>query len=89
MLCGGLFKHKHALNRKLRRDKLKGTGNHFQIDNDIPVSSVIERMKNKLAGDHKLRIRLDKLEELRAKSGLDPFIDPFTIRRAPIGRPFD
>ena len=56
------------LTRKLRRDTLKQTGNHFQIDNDSTVSSVIERMKKKLAGDHKLRIRLNKLEKSILKS---------------------
>lgn len=56
------------LTRKLRRDTLKEIGSHFQIDNDSTVSSVIERMKKKLAGDRKLHNGLDKLEESILKS---------------------
>ena len=41
---------------------LRKIGFHFEIDNDSTVGSVIERMRKKLAGDRKLRIRLDKLE---------------------------
>jgi chromosomal replication initiation ATPase DnaA len=51
------------LTRKLRRDTLKEIGRHFQIDNDSTLSSVIERMKKKPAGDRKMRIRLDKLKK--------------------------
>ena len=53
-LCGNF-----GIGTKLRRDTLKQTGNHFQIDNDSTVSSVIERMKRKLAGDRKLRIKAE------------------------------
>jgi putative transposase len=56
------------LTRKLRGDFLKDIGYHFQIDNDSTVSSVIERMRKKLAGDRKLRLRLDKLEASILKS---------------------
>jgi chromosomal replication initiator protein len=59
--------------RKLTRDTLKEIGRHFQFGNDSTLSSVIERMKKKLTGDRKMRLRLDKLEKsiIRAKSGLD------------------
>ena len=56
------------LTRKLRRDTLRAVGFHFEIDNDSTVGSVIERMRKKLAGDRKLRIRLDKLEASILKS---------------------
>ena len=63
------------LTRKLRRDTLKEIGEQFEIFNESTVSSVIERMKKKLAGDRKFALRLDQLTELtqKAKSGLDPF----------------
>jgi REP element-mobilizing transposase RayT len=54
--------------RKLRRDTLKEIGRHCQIDNDSTVSRVIERMKKKLAGDRKVRLRLDKLAKSIKKS---------------------
>ena len=50
------------LTRKLRRDTLRAIGFHFEIDNASTVGSVIERMRKKLAGDRKLRIRRDKEE---------------------------
>jgi REP-associated tyrosine transposase len=56
------------LTRKLRRDTLKEIGSHYQITNDSTVSSVIDRMKRKLAKDRKLRLRLDKLEQSFIKS---------------------
>ena len=56
------------LTKKLRRDTLKEADKHFKIDNDSTVSSVIGRMKRKLAGDRKLRIRLYKLEKSILKS---------------------
>ena len=56
------------LTRKLRGDFLKDIGYHFQIGNDSTVSSVIERTRKKLAGDRKLRIRLEKLEASILKS---------------------
>jgi chromosomal replication initiation ATPase DnaA len=56
------------LTRKLRRDTLKEIGRHFQIDNDSTVSRVIECMKKKLAGDRKMRLRLEKLEKSIKKS---------------------
>ncbi len=56
------------LTRKLRRDTLKEIGEQFNIDNDSTVSSVIERMKKRLAQDRKLSTRLDKMAKLIAKS---------------------
>jgi REP element-mobilizing transposase RayT len=56
------------LTRKLRRDILREIGIYFGIDNDSTVSSVIERMRKKLAGDRNLRIRLEKLEGSIVKS---------------------
>jgi len=51
------------LTRKQRRDTLKEIGEQFEIYNDSTVSSVIERMKKKLAGDRKFALRLDQLAE--------------------------
>jgi chromosomal replication initiation ATPase DnaA len=56
------------LTRKLRRDILREIGIYFGIDNDSTVSSVIERMRKKLAVDRKLRMRLGKLEASILKS---------------------
>ncbi len=54
--------------RKLRRDTLKKTGLHFNIVNDSTVSSVVERMKKKIAVDSKLLKRISMLESLIFKS---------------------
>jgi chromosomal replication initiation ATPase DnaA len=51
------------LTRRLRRDTLKEIGEQFEICNDSRVSSVIERMKKKVAGDRKFALRLDQLAE--------------------------
>ena len=56
------------LTRRLRRDTLKEIGAQFGIDSDSTVSSVMERMKKKLAGDRKLSLRLDKIAGSIAKS---------------------
>ena len=56
------------LTRRLRRDTLKEIGAQFGIDNESTVSSVMERMKNKLAGDRKFALRLDKIAESIKKS---------------------
>ena len=56
------------LTRKLRRDTLREIGEQFEICNDSTVSSVIERMKKKLAGDRKFALRLDQLAESIVKS---------------------
>jgi hypothetical protein len=49
------------LTRKLRRDTLKGIGKKFDIDST--ASSVMTRMKKKLAVDRKFYRRLDKIAE--------------------------
>ena len=56
------------LTRKLRRDTLKEIGEQFEIFNESTVSSVIKRMKKKLAGDRKFALRLDQLAESIVKS---------------------
>jgi REP element-mobilizing transposase RayT len=56
------------LTRRLRRDTLKEIGAQFGIDSDSAVSSVMERMKKKLAGDRKFSLRLDKIAGSIAKS---------------------
>ncbi len=56
------------LTRRLRRDTLKEIGAQFGIDNDSTVSSVMERMKKKQAGDRKFSLRLDKIAESITKS---------------------
>ncbi len=56
------------LTRKPRRDTLKEIGEQFEIFNESTVSSVIERMKKKLAGDRKFALRLDQLAESIIKS---------------------
>jgi hypothetical protein len=56
------------LTRILRRDTLKEIGWQFGIDNDSTVSSVMERMKKKLAGDRELSLRLDQLAKSTEKS---------------------
>ncbi len=56
------------LTRRLRRDTLKEIGAQFGIDNDSTVSSVMERMKKRLAEDRKLSLQLDKIAESIAKS---------------------
>ncbi len=56
------------LTRRLRRDTLKEIGAQFGIDNESTVSSVMERMKKKLAGDRKLSLRLDKIAGSITKS---------------------
>ena len=43
-------------------------GAQFGIDNDSTVSSVMERMKKKLAKDRKFALRLDKIAESIVKS---------------------
>jgi hypothetical protein len=40
----------------------------LEIDNDSTVGSVIERRRKKLAGDRKLRDRLEKIERSILKS---------------------
>ncbi len=49
------------LTRRLRQDTLKEIGAQFGIDSVSTVSSVMERMKKKLAGDRKLSLCLDKI----------------------------
>ena len=49
------------LTRRLRRDTLKEIGAQFNIDSDSTVTSVMERMKKKLAGDRKFFLRLDEI----------------------------
>ncbi|KKL79023.1 hypothetical protein LCGC14_2018970 [marine sediment metagenome] len=56
------------LTRRLRRDTLKEIGAQFGIDSDSTVSSVMERMKKKLAGDRKFSLRLDKISGSITKS---------------------
>ncbi len=56
------------LTRRLRLDTLKEIGAQFGIDNDSTVSSVMERMKKKLAVDRKFSLRLDKIAESFTKS---------------------
>ena len=51
------------LTRRLRQDTLKEIGAQFGIDNDSTVSSIMERMKKKLAEDRKLALKLYKLDE--------------------------
>ena len=51
------------LTRRLRRDTLKEIGAQFGIDNDSTVSSIMERMKKKLAEDRKFALRLDEIAE--------------------------
>ncbi len=56
------------LTRRQRRDTLKEIGAQFGIDNDSTVSSVMERMKKKQAGDRKFSLRLDKIAGSITKS---------------------
>jgi putative transposase len=55
------------LTRRLRRDTFKDIGAQFGIGNDSTVSSVMERMKRKLAGDRKFSLRLDNIAESISK----------------------
>ncbi len=56
------------LTRRLRRDTLKEIGAQFGIVSDSTVSSVMERMKKKQAGDRKFSLRLDKIAVSITKS---------------------
>jgi hypothetical protein len=56
------------LTKRLRRDTLKEIGAQFGIDNDSTVSSIMERMKKKLAEDRKFALRLDEIAESITKS---------------------
>lgn len=49
------------LTRQLRGDSLKRIGGYYQMGKYSSVSSVVERVKRKLAEDRKLRGRLEKL----------------------------
>jgi len=51
------------LTRKLRRGTLKEIGSQFKIDNDSTVSSVMERMKKRLAEDRTFLRRMEKITE--------------------------
>ena len=51
------------LTRKLRRDTLKDIGRQFDIDTDSTVSSIMERMKKRVADDRDLSSRLDGIAE--------------------------
>ncbi|MCU0598131.1 MAG: transposase [Desulfobacterales bacterium] len=56
------------LMRKLRREPLKKIGDRFQMVKDSSVSSVIERLKNKMRTDRKLKERVEKLHCVIRKS---------------------
>ena len=54
--------------RQLRRDQLKQICGQFQMEKYSSVSSVIERMKQKLKGDKKLKNRIMEITDLALKS---------------------
>jgi putative transposase len=56
------------LMRKLRRESLKNIGVCFQMEKYSSVSSVIERLKNRIEKDKKLKDRVEKLQRLINKS---------------------
>jgi len=56
------------LMRRLRRDRLKEIREQFQMEKYSSVSSVIERMKQKLNGDKKLQNRVEEITALVFKS---------------------
>ena len=56
------------LMRQLRRDRLKQIGEQFQIEKYSSVSSVIERMKQKLKRDRKLKERINEITDMALMS---------------------
>ena len=56
------------LARRLRRDRLKEIGEAFQVNTYSSVSSAVERLKAVLAGDTRLRRRVEKLIRIIDKS---------------------
>jgi putative transposase len=53
--------------RHLRRDRLKQIGEQFQMEKYSSVSSVIERMKQRLREDRKLKNRIKEINDLALK----------------------
>ena len=51
------------LMRQLRRDSLEEIGREFKVAKYSSVSSVVERVKARIAKDRKLRKRLERLKE--------------------------
>ena len=66
------------LTRQLRGDSLKRIGGYYQMGKYSSVSSVVERVKRKLAEDRKLRGKLEKLLFQLSKSQEQTPLDPFT-----------
>jgi len=56
------------LTRRLRRDRLKGIGEAFQVKTYSSVGSVVERLKAALAVDRRLRQRVERLIGMIDKS---------------------
>jgi REP element-mobilizing transposase RayT len=56
------------LTRRLRRDRLKQICTQFQMEKYSSVSSVINRMKQKLKGDKKLKNRINEITDLAIKN---------------------
>jgi len=56
------------LTRRLRGDSLKQIGEQFQMNKYSSVSSVVERMKELIAKDRKIRARVEELISLLSKS---------------------
>ncbi len=56
------------LMRKLRRDRLRRICEQFQMEKYSSASSVIERMKERLSRDKKLKNRIKEITELTTKS---------------------
>ena len=51
------------LMRHLRGDSLEDIGKEFKVAKYSSVSSVIERMKTKIAENRKLKMRIERLTE--------------------------
>jgi REP element-mobilizing transposase RayT len=56
------------LMRQLRRDRLKQIGEQFQMEKYSSVSSVIERMKQELKRNRKLKVRINAISDMALKS---------------------
>jgi len=49
--------------RRFRRDRLKEIGKLFNLEKNSSVSSIIERMKNRIRNSREIKMRIKKMEK--------------------------
>ena len=54
--------------RRFRRDRLKEIGKLFNLEKNSSVSSIIERMKNRIRNSREIKMRIKKMEKEVHKS---------------------